>query len=143
MQQRVSVITLGVDDVARSRAFYSALGWEPALEPDGRVIFFQAHSLVFALWARADMEAETGVSGGRPGASILAYNVGTDEEVDELLATVADAGGSVVSAARRMEWGGWSGSFADPDGHLWEVAHNPFWTIDEDGSISLQPPGTP
>ena len=143
MDQRVSVVTLGVDDVARSRAFYTALGWEPALEPDGRVIFFQAGGLVFALWAREDMEAETGVSGGRPGAAMLAYNVGTDGEVDELLAAATAAGGDVVAGPRRMEWGGYSGSFADPDGHLWEVAHNPFWTIYEDGTVSLQPPGTP
>ena len=143
MDQRVSVVTLGVDDVARSRAFYTALGWEPTLEPDGRVIFFQAGGLVFALWALEDMEAETGVTGGRPGALMLAYNVGTDGAVDELLAAAAEAGGQIVGAARRMEWGGYSGSFADPDGHLWEVAHNPFWTIYEDGTVSLQPPGTP
>ena len=143
MDQRVSVITLGVEDVARSRAFYTALGWEPALEPDGRVIFFQAGGVVFALWAREDMEAETGVSGGRPGGLMLAYNTRADAEVDELLDAAAAAGGSIVAPARRMEWGGWSGSFADPDGHLWEVAHNPLWTVAEDGSVSLDPPGTP
>ena len=98
---------------------------------------------MFALWAREDMEAETGVSGGRPARPMLAYNVGTDGEVDALLAAAADAGGDVVATARRMEWGGWSGSFADPDGHLWEVAHNPYWTVAEDGSVSLEPPGTP
>ena len=143
MDQRVSVVTLGVDDVARSRAFYTALGWQPTLEPDGRVIFFQAGGLVFALWAREDMEAETGVTGGRPGALMLAYNVGTDGEADQVLAAAAEAGGTVVTPARRMDWGGYSGSFADPDGHLWEVAHNPFWTLYEDGTVSLRPPGTP
>jgi predicted lactoylglutathione lyase len=143
VDQRVSVVTLGVDDVSRSRAFYAALGWEPTLEPDGRVIFYQALGLVLALWAREDMEAETGVAGGRPGALMLAYNVGTDGEVDELLALAGDAGGTVAAPARRMEWGGYSGSFADPDGHLWEVAHNPFWTIAADGGVSLAPPGTP
>ena len=143
MDQRVSVITLAVDDVARSRAFYTTLGWEPALEPDGRVIFFQALGMVLALWAREDMEAETGVTGGRPGGTMLAYNVRSDEEVDALLDAAAGAGGTVVSPARRMEWGGWSGSFSDPDGHLWEVAHNQHWTVGADGSVSLQPPGTP
>jgi len=143
MDQRVSVVTLGVGDVARARAFYTALGWEPALEPDGRVIFFQALGMVFALWKREDMEAETGVSGGRPGGLMLAYNVASDDEVDELLAAAESAGGTVVSPARRMEWGGWSGSFADPDGHLWEVAHNQHWTVAQDGSVSLEPPGTP
>jgi catechol 2,3-dioxygenase-like lactoylglutathione lyase family enzyme len=143
VDQRVSVVTLGVGDVARSRAFYTGLGWEPALEPDGRVIFFQARGLVFALWALEDMEAETGVTGGRPGGLMLAHNVGTDEEVDGVLDEAARAGGTVVAPARRMEWGGYSGAFADPDGHLWEVAHNPFWTIYEDGTVSLQPPGTP
>jgi predicted lactoylglutathione lyase len=143
MDQRVSVVTLGVEEVARSRAFYAALGWEPALEPDGRVIFFQALGMVFALWAREDMEAETGVTGGRPGGLMLAYNVGSDGQVDELLEAAAAAGGTVVAPARRMEWGGYSGSFSDPDGHLWEVAHNQHWTVAADGSVSLEPPGTP
>lgn len=143
MDQRVSVVTLAVEDVERARAFYTALGWEPALEPDGRVIFFQALSQVFALWKREDMEAETGVSGGRPGGMMLAYNVDSDEQVDELLGAVEGAGGTIVSPARRMEWGGWSGSFADPDGHLWEVAHNQHWTVAADGAVSLEPRGTP
>ena len=99
--------------------------------------------MVFALWAREDMEEETGVGGGRPGAMMLAYNVGSDGEVDQIIDAAATAGGTVVSPARRMEWGGWSGTFADPDGHLWEVAHNQHWTVAQDGSVSLAPPGTP
>jgi len=143
VEQRISVVTLGVEDVARSRAFYTALGWEPALEPDGRVIFFQAGGMVVALWARADMESETGVTGGRRGGLMLAHNTRSDAEVDAALEEAAAAGGTVVTPARRMEWGGWSGSFADPDGHLWEVAHNSHWTVATDGSVSLRPPGTP
>jgi predicted lactoylglutathione lyase len=129
MQQRISLITLGVEDLARARAFYEALGWAGAHQPDDEVAFFQAGGMVFGLW--------TALGGhGAPGVE-LAHNVGSPAEVDEVLAEAARAGASIVRPARLMEWGGYSGAFADPDGYVWEVAHNPGWTLQDDGSVRL------
>jgi predicted lactoylglutathione lyase len=129
MQQRISLVTLGVDDLPRARAFYVALGWTGAVQPDETVAFFQAGSMVFGLW--------TALGGhGAPGVE-LAHNVRTEGEVDELLAAAQHAGGRIVRPAERAEWGGYTGAFADVDGYVWEVAHNPGWTIADDGSISL------
>src|SRR5208282_5558845 len=122
MEQRVSLVTLGVTDLARARAFYEALGWEGAEQPDEEICFFQAGGMVFGLW--------TALGGhGAPGIE-LAHNVRSHEEVEDLLADAERAGGTVVRRAQLMEWGGYSGAFADTDGHVWEVAHNPGWTID-------------
>jgi catechol 2,3-dioxygenase-like lactoylglutathione lyase family enzyme len=129
MEQRISLITLGVDDLARARAFYEALGWTGARQPDDEVVFFQAGGMVFGLW--------TGVEGrGAPGVE-LAHNVRSPEEVDALLGEAERAGGRVVRPAAVQPWGGTSGAFADPEGYVWEIAHNPGWTIEADGSISL------
>jgi len=129
MQPRVSLITLGVTDLERERAFYEALGFGPAVSPDGEVAFFQAGPMVFGLW--------TALGGhGAPGIEI-AHNVGSREEVDAVLAEAAAAGGEVRRAAETMDWGGYSGAFADPEGYVWEVAHNPFWELGEDGSVTL------
>ncbi len=129
MEPRISVVTLGVADLARARAFYEAMGWPPPRQPDDQVAFFQANGLVLALW--------TGVGGhGAPGVE-LAYNVRSPEEVAPVLAAAAAAGGSVLRPAARAEWGGTSGAFADPDGYVWEVAHNPEWPIGADGSVTM------
>ena len=129
MEQRISLITLGVRDLARERAFYEALGWADAQQPDDEVCFFQAGGMVFALW--------TGVEGhGAPGIEI-AHNVRSPEQVASVLAEAEAAGGTVVRAAGRAEWGGTTGAFADPEGYVWEVAHNPDWAIAPGGSITI------
>jgi predicted lactoylglutathione lyase len=130
MQQRISLITLGVADLPAARAFYEALGWQGAQQPDEEVVFFQAGGMVFALWTvLADR-------GGGPGVE-LAHNVGSNEEVDAILVEARDAGGTVVREGAATEWGGYSGAFADPEGYVWEVANNPGWTLNEDGTITL------
>jgi uncharacterized protein len=129
MQQRISLVTLGVHDLARARAFYEALGWQGARQPDDEVCFFQAGGMVFGLW--------TALGGhGAPGIE-LAHNVRSPEEVSAVLAEAEQAGGTVVRAAEEAEWGGTTGAFADPEGYVWEVAHNPGWTIEDDGSIRI------
>jgi predicted lactoylglutathione lyase len=129
MEQRISLVTLGVTDLARARAFYEALGWDGAQQPDQEVCFFQAGAMVFGL--------RTGLGGhGAPGIE-LAHNVRSPEEVDALLADAERAGAIIVRPAERVEWGGYSGAFADPDGYVWEVAHNPGWTISDDGGVHL------
>lgn len=129
MDQRVSLITLGVADLGRARSFYEALGWSGAEQPDDEVCFFQAGGMVFGLW--------TALGGhGAPGIE-LAYNVGSPDEVSAVLGEAERAGGSIVRAAGVAEWGGTTGAFADPDGYVWEVAHNPSWTLQADGTIHL------
>ena len=129
MQQRISVVTLGVIDLARARTFYEALGWSGAHQPDDEVCFFQAGGMVLALW--------TALGGhGAPGME-LAYNVGSTEEVAQVLEEARRAGGEIVRGAQRAEWGGTTGAFADVDGYVWEVAHNPGWTLAEDGTVQL------
>jgi catechol 2,3-dioxygenase-like lactoylglutathione lyase family enzyme len=129
MEQRISLVTLGVRDLARARSFYEALGWHDAQQPDDEVAFFQAGGMVFGLW--------TALGGyGAPGIE-LAHNVRSPEEVDALLAAAERAGATIVRLAARAEWGGYSGAFADPDGYVWEVAHNPDWRLGDDGSVRL------
>jgi len=129
VEQRISLVTLGVADLARARAFYEAMGWAGAQQPDDEVAFFQAGGMVFGLW--------TALGGhGAPGIE-LAYNVRSPKEVDALLAEAERAGGSIVRPAAPVTWGGYSGAFADPDGYVWEVAHNPDWKLAADGSVSL------
>jgi uncharacterized protein len=129
MEQRISVITLGVSDLLRARRFYEALGWRGGQQPDDEVCFFQAGGMVFGLW--------TALGGhGAPGIE-LAHNVRSPEEVGSVLEQAAKAGGSIVRPATVMTWGGTAGAFADPDGYVWEVAHNPGWAISEDGSVRM------
>jgi catechol 2,3-dioxygenase-like lactoylglutathione lyase family enzyme len=129
MEQRISLITLGVSDLPRARAFYEALGWRGAQQPDDEIVFFQAGGMVFGLW--------TALGGhGAPGIE-LAHNVRSPEEVDALLAAAVEAGATLVRPAARADWGGYTGAFADPDGYVWEVAHNPDWTLAADGSARL------
>ena len=138
MEQRVSLVTLGVADLERARRFYEALGWRSDSEAGADVVFFQAGGLVFGLWGRAQLAEDSGVDGpGGFGGITLAYNVRSPEEVDATLVEAEQAGAEIVRAGAPTFWGGYSGVFHDPDGHPWEVAHNPFWTLRDDGSISL------
>jgi catechol 2,3-dioxygenase-like lactoylglutathione lyase family enzyme len=129
MEQRISLVTLGVSDLARARAFYEALGWTGAQQPDDEVCFFQAGGMIFGLW--------TALGGhGAPGVE-LAHNVRSPEAVTVVLQEAEQAGGRVVRPPARADWGGTTGAFADPDGYVWEVAHNPGWTIDDDGAVRM------
>jgi uncharacterized protein len=138
MEQRVSLITLGVTDLGRARAFYEALGWTTNAAPDDDVIFFQAGGMIVALWSRTQLAADTAVgdSGGWGGVT-LAHNERSPAEVDAVLAEAEAAGATIARAGAETFWGGFSGVFVDPDGHAWEIAHNPHWTIRDDGSVSL------
>jgi len=138
MEQRVSLVTLGVADVSRSRAFYEALGWSGE-SPDGDVVFFQAGGMVVALWGRAELAADSVAndSGGWGGIT-LAHNVGSPGEVDQVLADAHAAGATIGRAGSATVWGGYSGVFMDLDGHPWEVAHNPGWTLGDDGTVRLR-----
>jgi len=137
MEQRVSLVTLGVADVGRARAFYEALGWEGE-SPDGDVVFFQAGGMIVALWSRAKLAADSAVrDGGGWGGITLAHNVASPAAVDAVLTEAEAAGGTIGRAGATTFWGGYSGIFIDPDGHPWEVAHNPGWPIAADGSVRL------
>ena len=137
MEQRVSLVTLGVHDLSRSRAFYAALGWV-GRSPDDDVVFFQAGGIVVALWSRTKLAADSGVTDtGGWGGITLALNVGSPAEVDEVSAQAGAAGATIPRAGAPTSWGGYSGMFVDPDGHAWEVAHNPFWHVDEHGRTLL------
>jgi predicted lactoylglutathione lyase len=136
MEQRVSLVTLGVSDVARARAFYEALGWTGE-SADENTVFFQAGSMVVALWDRTLLADDSGVEGGGASGVTLAHNVASPEAVDRVLEEAASAGAAIVRPGAATFWGGYSGLFLDVDGHPWEVAHNPGWILASDGSISL------
>jgi hypothetical protein len=138
VDQRVSLITLGVADLTRARRFYAALGWKEAGDPETDVAFFQAVGMAVALWDRAQLAQDSGVTdGGGWGGVTLAYNVRSPAEVDAVLAEAEKAGATIPRWGAKTFWGGYSGMFVDPEGHPWEVAHNPRWTIAEDGSVRI------
>ncbi len=138
MDQRVSLVTLGVADLGRALRFYEALGWKRG-NKDAGVVFFQIPGAVFALWLRAALaeDAHVADSGASFGGIALAYNARSKAEVDKVLAEAEAAGGTILKPAVDVFWGGYSGYFADPDGHLWEVAWNPGWSLDAEGRVSL------
>jgi predicted lactoylglutathione lyase len=138
LEQRVSLITLGVRDLERARGFYEALGWKSGAAPADDVVFFQAGGMIVALWGREQLTEDTAVedSGGWGGVT-LAYNTRSPTEVDEVLAEAEAAGATIARPGAETFWGGYSGVFVDPEGHAWEVAHNPHWTVAADGSVSL------
>ena len=138
MEQRLSLVTLGVADLARARAFYEALGWVTRAEPADDVVFFQAGGMIVALWDRSRLAEDSGVedTGGWGGVT-LALNVRSPAEVDTVIDEARAAGARIARAGAETFWGGYSGAFVDPDGHPWEVAHNPHWTIGDDGSTRL------
>ena len=141
MEQRLSLITLGVRDVSRAQAFYEALGWHldgGVDDETDHVAFFQAGGLVFALWDRRKLERDSGVQdAGGWGGVTLAHCVRSPEEVDAVLADAGRAGARIARSGAATFWGGYSGVFIDPDGHPWEVAHNPNWTVHADGRTTL------
>jgi predicted lactoylglutathione lyase len=141
MEQRVSLITLGVADVSRAQRFYEAIGWRAdggVNDENDHVVFFQAPGMIVALWSRDKLAADSGVEdGGGWGGVTLAYNTRSPDEVDAVLKEADAAGARIARWGAETFWGGYSGAFVDPDGHAWEVAHNPGWTIREDGSTSL------
>jgi uncharacterized protein len=140
MEQRLSLVTLGVADLGRARAFYETLGWTTGAAPADDVVFFQAGGMIVALWGREQLAEDTVVTdGGGWGGITLAHNVRSPAEVDAVLAEAGTAGGTILRPGAETFWGGYSGVFADPDGHPWEVAHNPHWTIEPDGSTRLAP----
>jgi uncharacterized protein len=138
MEQRLSLVTIGVADLAASRRFYEALRWSSTSPPEIGVVFFQTGSMVLALWSREELAKDSGVEdGGGWGGVTLAHNVRSPAEVDAVIAEARAAGATIARDGAETFWGGYSGVFIDPDGHPWEVAHNPDWTIGPDGSITL------
>jgi uncharacterized protein len=138
VEQRVSLITLGVADLPRARAFYEALGWTTGAQPADDVVFFQAGGMIVALWGRDQLAEDSVVEDtGGWGGITPAHNVRSPEEVDAVLAEAERAGGTIARPGAPTFWGGYSGVFHDPDGHPWEVAHNPSWTLADDGSVTL------
>ena len=134
------MITLGVSDLGRARTFYEALGWRTNAKPDDDVVFFQAGGLVFALWDRGKLAADSGVPDAEGfGGVTLAHNVGSPSEVDTVIDEARRAGGTIAREPGETSWGGYSGVFVDLDGHPWEVAHNPHWTLEASGSVRLAP----
>lgn len=138
VEQRLSLVTLGVRDLGRARRFYEALGWTTGAGPDDDVVFFQTGCMIVALWDRNRLADDTLVAdGGGWGGVTLAHNVRSPAEVDSVLAEAEAAGATITRPGAETFWGGYSGIFVDPEGHAWEVAHNPHWTVREDGSVSL------
>ncbi len=139
MEQRLSIVTLGVADVAASRKFYEHLGWKASFVGDEQIAFFQAGSIVFSLYSLEEMSKEIGLAGGSSGCSsvALAHNVRRKEDVDTVLAEAEQAGARLLKPAEEKFWGGYAGYFADPEGYAWEVAWNPEFELTEDGSLRL------
>lgn len=140
---RVTLVTLGVADVARAVTFYEALGWAKSSDSVERTAFMLGEGIVLSLWNRDDMIADGG-EGELPkgsGSMALAINVASPDEVDAFYACAVEAGAKPVKPPSKVFWGGYSGNFRDLDDHLWEVAHNPFWRLDERGHLVLPPFG--
>jgi catechol 2,3-dioxygenase-like lactoylglutathione lyase family enzyme len=138
MDQRVSVITLGVRDLKRARAFYEALGWKTRAGADADIVFFQAGGLIFTLWDRANLAEDSAVvdEGGWGGVT-LAHCVASVEEVDAVTEQARAAGAEIGREPGDTFWGGYDSVFIDPDGHPWEVAYNPHWALHADGTVEL------
>jgi len=138
VRQRLSLITLGVSDLGRARAFYEALGWTTGAAPADDVVFFQAGGMILALWDRKRLAEDSGVRDrGGWGGVTLAHNVRSPDEVDAVIEEARAAGAAVPREPGETFWGGYSGVFVDPEGHPWGVAYNPRWTIRDDGSVEL------
>jgi predicted lactoylglutathione lyase len=139
VEQRVSLITIGVDDLARSKAFYEALGWVG--QEVEETVFFQAGGSAVVLWGRDKLADDSGVSSSTKAGDFdgiaMAQNVRSPGEVDEIIAAAERAGATITRPPQPTSYGGYAGYFADPDGHLWEIAHNPGFTLADDGSLIL------
>jgi predicted lactoylglutathione lyase len=138
VRQRVTLITLGVRDLSRARRFYEALGWRTGAKPDDDVVFFQAGDMVLALWDRARLAEDSCVQdAGEWGGVTLALNLGSREEVDAVTDEARVAGATIGREPAETFWGGYSSVFVDPEGHPWEIAYNPRWTLTEGGGLRL------
>lgn len=139
MEQRVSIVTLGVSDLARSQAFFESLGWKRSVKGTEGIAFFQTGGMALALYPRDELAKDAGIASdvGGFGGVTLAYNARSREEVDAVLAEAVAAGATLQKPAQEAFWGGYSGYFADLDGHLWEVAWNPSFSIDSLGNTLL------
>lgn len=137
--QRITLITLGVADMARSRAFYAALGWQMHPDSTASMTVYQANGFALGLFGLADLAKDQGRTGAAlgTGAVTLAQNFASEAEVDAAYSRALEAGGTGLKAPEKVFWGGYSSYFADPDGHVWELAMNPFWTLQDDGSLTL------
>jgi len=138
MEQRISLVTLGVADLARARAFYQRLGWRG--QEVEETVFFQAGGIALVLWGRDKVADDAGLEDGGTdgfGGMTLAHNVRSREEVDQVLDQAAKAGAVIIQAARETFYGGYAGFFTDPDGHVWEIAYNPGFPLDDDGAITI------
>lgn len=137
MDQRMTLVTLGVQDLDRARTFYERLGWQAGLDVE-ETVFFQAGCMIVALWGRDKLAADSGVTdAGGWGGIALAHNVSSPDEVDHVIEEARAAGARISREPGRTSWGGYTGVFVDPEGHPWEVAHNPDFPLADDGSISL------
>lgn len=137
MEQRISLVTLGVHDLERAKQFYGALGWQPVASPP-EVAFYQAGGMVLALWDRTNLAEDSTVDdGGGWGGVTLAYNVASPADVDAVVAQARAAGATIGREPAPTFWGGYSAVFVDTEGHPWEVAHNPGWSLTSDGSVIL------
>ena len=139
LKPRLSLVTLGVADLERAKAFYTALGWTPLQLASEGVVFFELDGIMLSLFPRVELARDAGVEDSKPGFSgiSLAHNVGSQEEADAALAHALSCGAKLVKPMQKVFWGGYSGYFADLDGHLWEVAHNPFARFDENGVMRM------
>jgi uncharacterized protein len=138
MQPRISLVTLGVSDYGRAKAFYEALGWPVTLDLE-ETAFFQANDCILVLWARDKLAADTGIAddGARWGGITLAHNVGSHEEVHEIIEHARANGAEITREPSETFYGGYAGAFRDLDGHPWEVAHNPGFGLDDEGNVVL------
>ncbi len=139
LKPTLSLVTLGVADLERAKKFYTDLGWSPVPQPSEGVAFFELDGVVLSLFPREELAKDAGVEDSKPGFSgiSLAHNVGSDEDADTAMAHALKCGATLVKPVQKVFWGGYSGYFADPDGHLWEVAHNPFARFDENGVMRM------
>jgi catechol 2,3-dioxygenase-like lactoylglutathione lyase family enzyme len=136
---RLNLVTLGVRDMARARAFYGGLGFKASPASQDGVTFFEAGGVILSLFGRSDLASDAAVSDTPTGfaAIALAWNVESEAAVDDALARAVNVGARITKSAQRAFWGGYSGYFSDPDGHLWEIAYNPFFPLDADGHLTL------
>ena len=141
MEPRVSLITLGVADLVRARAFYEQLGFKASSIGGGAVVFLQAGPMAICLWSRGELAKDAGVADGPVSfrGIAIAHNVRSKEAVDATLGEAERAGGKITKPGHDADWGGRTGYFADPDGHLWEVAWNPHFALSDDGALTLPP----
>jgi uncharacterized protein len=141
MEQRISLITLGVADLQRAVNFYEqVVGWKAEASPPG-VVFFDLDGVVFALWPHDELAKDMGMMADSVPAYrgyALAQNARSEAEVDAIFTRLKNTGATIVKEPQKAFWGGYSGYFSDPDGHTWEIAYNPFWTIHDDGRLSMK-----